>query len=223
MHSFLEIYKNSDSLHHAYYFVEHKTEEAIHKLKSFLEKTLGIETKGNPDFSHTKHETFSIEDARYLAESESRKNIDGKKKVFIIETNFITEEAQNALLKVFEEPTEHTHFFIVSPQDIILPTLRSRLMVFEGQNSDASDENNILKMSLKDRLDYVKNLTEEIKDEEGTKQDAIAMVNQIEKKLYEEGVEKNIDKIKACETARRSLYNRGAPVKMILENLILNL
>ena len=53
------------------------------------------------------------------------------KKIFIIETGFFTREAQNSLLKVFEEePTEGTHFFVFTPSaETLLPTLRSRMVI----------------------------------------------------------------------------------------------
>ncbi len=224
MHSFLEIYKNSDTLHHAYYFVEHKVGEAVEKLKSFLEGEMGIRIAGNPDFFHKKFETFTILDARNITESESRKDLGGEKKIFIIETDFITEEAQNALLKVFEEPTEGTHFFIISPQEILLPTLRSRMLVIDSKNiSQESSGGNILSKNLKERLALVKEITDVIKDEEMTKQDAISLLNEIERELYQKGTENVSQELKFCEDARSSLYDRGAPIKIILENLMLSI
>ncbi len=223
MHSFLEMYKNSDSLHHAYYFVEHKLEEGVKKLKDFLEEKLGVKTVGNPDFSHRKYENFSIDDARLLNQGEMLRNFSGGKKIFIIETDFITEEAQNALLKVFEEPTEGTHFFIISPQEVLLPTLRSRMHVFANSESETLMSKSLFDMSLKDRLEVVKEITEGIKDDEKTKQDAISFLNSIEKELYEDGVLKNAEKLKVCEMTREALYDRGAPVKIILENLVISI
>lgn len=78
-------------------------------------------------------------------------------------------------------------------------------------------------MSMKERMDKVKDIVESIKDEEMTKQDAINLLNQIERDLYEEGVEKNKEKLKICEETRASLFDRGAPIKMILENLVLSI
>src|SRR5690348_4398318 len=123
MQQLIDFYKNSENLHHAYLFVTHEVEETVTKLKNFIEEHLGLKTSGNPDVTHHQFKTLTIDEARAIAESENRKNISGGRKIFIIETDFITEEAQNALLKVFEEPTLGTHFFLVSPQDTLLPTL----------------------------------------------------------------------------------------------------
>jgi len=217
------MYKNSDTLHHAYYFVEHKAEEAVHKLKEFLTEVVGVKIAGNPDFSHRKFDNFTIDDARSITQGESRKDFSGGKKIFIIETDFITEEAQNALLKVFEEPTIGTHFFIISPQDVLLPTLRSRMQVYVSEEEEKNIYENVLVMNLKERLEFVKDITEGIKDEDKTKQDAISFLNGIEKQLYEMGVEQNSEKLKICEQTRDSLYDRGAPIKIILENLVLSI
>src|SRR3989344_1549418 len=121
MQSLIDLYKNSEQLHHAYFFVAHKVEEEVAKLKHFLEEHVGVQTTGNPDVTHHQFKTLTIDGARDIALASERKDFSGNKKIFIIEADFITEEAQNSLLKVFEEPTLGTHFFIISPQDILLP------------------------------------------------------------------------------------------------------
>lgn len=71
-------------------------------------------------------ESFGIDDAR---EVRRRAYLSiGAKTFFIISAGQITHEAQNALLKIVEEPPQETHFFIFTPSaDALLPTLRSRL------------------------------------------------------------------------------------------------
>ncbi len=222
MHSFMELYRERETLHHAYLLVTHKIEEEASKLKHFLEEIVGIKTTGNPDYSHSKFETMTIADARTITESEMRKGIAGGKKIFVIETDFITEEAQNALLKVFEEPRDGTHFFIFSPQDTLLPTLKSRMMVFHGDKGEL-EVGSFLKLSMTERMDKVKEIVEEINDEEKTKQDAISFINNIESELHGSGVENKAKSLEACQFARKALLDRGAPIKMILENLVLSI
>ncbi len=194
----------------------------IPKLLSFIRDEVKVEVSGNPDFWHGIFNTFTISDARAISLSQESRDFQGGKKIFIIQTDFITEEAQNSILKVFEEPTKGTHFFIISPQDMLLPTLRSRMQVII-HNSDELKLESVLKMKLSDRLSKVKEIVEAISDEEKTKQDAIAFLNRIEKELYSEGVEKSAYKLRVCEDARQSLYDRGAPVKIILENVLLTI
>lgn len=226
MNSFLEFYKKSELLHHAIFFIEDKIDEAVFELKKFIRQSLGFNISGNPDFYHRKFENFTIDDARFVTDNENRKSLLGGKKIFIIETDFITLEAQNALLKVFEEPSRDTHFFIISPQDILIPTLKSRMQIFGSLEEDKSvlkNSKTILDMDMKERLEIVKEIVDGIKDEEMTKQDAISFLNKVEKTLYEKGVEETSSALLVCQKTRESLYDRGAPIKMILENLVLSL
>lgn len=221
MKAFIDLYKNSENLHHAYFFVEHDVDKFFNELKKFFEETLGVLTSGNPDFWHGVFGTLTVDDAKAITSNSARKDFSGGRKVFVIQAEFITEEAQNALLKVFEEPTPGTHFFIISPQDMLLPTLRSRMMIMGGGEREIKTES-ILALSLAERLTRVKKVVDAISDEESTKQDAIILLNQIEKELYVLGTEKKGRELKICAEARNALYDRGAPVKMILEHVMLS-
>jgi DNA polymerase III delta prime subunit len=232
MQQLIDSYNQSKNLHHAYFLVG-EGEQIFLELKDFLEKSVEVKTLGNPDFWYGKFDTLKIDEARQIAESQERKSFNTDKsgnldtacpsrKIFVIQTDFITEEAQNALLKVFEEPTVGTHFFIISPQDMLLPTLRSRMVVIvESQKSIKSES--ILGTKFSERLARVKEITEAIKDEEATKQDAIAFINQVEMELHSQGVVKSARALEVCELARASLYDRGAPIKIILENVMLSI
>ncbi|MEQ1499972.1 MAG: hypothetical protein ABL917_01200 [Parcubacteria group bacterium] len=221
MQQLIDSYSKSKTLHHAYFLVG-EVEELFLKLSEFLQEEVGVKIAGNPDFWHGKFQNFNIENSRDISTRQERKDFSLGKKVFIIQTDFITEEAQNSLLKVFEEPTPGTHFFIISPQDILLPTFRSRVQVIYSNKGDKA-KTKFLDMKMKERLALVKEITDEISDEEKTKQDAIALLNQIETELYEAGVEKSAKALEVASLARQSLYDRGAPIKVILENLMLSI
>jgi len=230
-------FNQSGTLHHAYFIVGDSS--VLLLLNTFLEEQVKIKTRANSDFWHGKFATFTIDNARSLASSQERKafgeNLEVTrdstkghnegKKIFIIETDFITEEAQNALLKVFEEPTAGTHFFIISPQDTLLPTLRSRVQIIEFESSQIKklESESILALTLAERMVKVKEITEGISDEEKTKQDAITFLNTIEKELYEKGVEKYSKSLAITVAARESLYARGTPIKMVLEHVVLTI
>ena len=208
-------------------------ETARKSVEDFLQKNFKIKIgSANSDLQNIVCDTLTIDAARKIALDASRKSFDGGRKFFLIETNIITEEAQNALLKIFEEPNAGTHFFVIMPQDILLPTLRSRMQVvnvarmlvaMRGQKQKGVFDTEILKTKIADRLAFVKEITNGISDEEKTKQDAVALLNQIESELYQKGVEKEADNLVLCQRTRASLYDRGAPVKMILENLMISL
>lgn len=220
MDTLIASFGQSGTLHHAYFVVGDSS--VVVPLQAFLQNEVGVKTQGNPDFWHGKFPTFTIDNARSLSFSQEAKEFAGGKKIFIIETDFITEEAQNALLKVFEEPTVGTHFFIISPQDTLLPTLRSRVQTIIHSTNEEKTES-ILNLTLVERLGKVKEITEGISDEEKTKQDAIVFINNIEKELYEKGVQKFPEALAITESARASLYARGTPIKMVLEHVILTI
>ncbi len=79
--------------------------------------------------------TLGIDDARELSHTQLMKTAEGSVAVFLIETEFMTREAQNALLKTLEEPSPRTHFILVTPHpQLLLPTLRSRLEYLESSS-----------------------------------------------------------------------------------------
>lgn len=220
MEKLLDFYRNTKNLHHAYFLVGDK-KTIVPFLFDFLSNEVGLEISGNPDFFVGEFHNFDIENARSLVSLGDKKDFSGGKRIFILQTDFINLEAQNSLLKLFEEPIQGVHFFVISPQDTLLPTLRSRVQVI-FEESNVFDTENILSFSIKKRLEKIKDIVDAIGDEEGTKQDAIDFINKIEKELYTMGLEKNSKQLEICEMARIALFDRGAPVKMILEHVLLN-
>jgi hypothetical protein len=97
----------NDLNHHAYGLVGFSSDD----LHGHLKKVHKISAQGNPDFFHQKYDTFGIDEGRRIKEMHSSKSFSaGSKKIFIVEVRSLTHEAQNSLLKIFEEPHEHTHF-----------------------------------------------------------------------------------------------------------------
>ncbi len=124
------------NLHHAILF-EGQGEYALSKILEFLKDTLSIEVVGNPDFHITTTDKFSIDNARTLERLASQTPF-GTCNVFILHIETILHEAQNALLKLLEEPKENTHFVIIIPsRHTLLETVQSRL---EYQGKVASVE-----------------------------------------------------------------------------------
>lgn len=223
MDNFFKSTKRVDDLHHAYLFVGDQAQIQT-KLLDFLQNDLKIQTHGNPDFKLLKYENLTVDDAREIKDSSEKKNLTEGHMFFILSIETISAEAQNSLLKVFEEPSENTHFIIVSPQDNFLPTLKSRMqIVYSDAVISGEKVKSVLSLNIKERLDRVKAITEAISDEEATKQDAINFLNEIEDELYKQGVQKYKKELSVCAEARLSLLDRGAPVKMILENLVLSI
>src|SRR3989344_7787287 len=116
---------NKNNSHHAY-LIEGSRDEIVPEICEFLEST-GMKISGNPDFYHIALDSFKIDDARNLKSLVNEKSVTPGTKAFIISANQLLLEAQNTLLKMFEEPTPDTVFFLIVPDaDALLKTLVSR-------------------------------------------------------------------------------------------------
>lgn len=207
--------------HHAYCLVNVQSDQIL----ATLFKVHKIETKANPDFFHEKYETLGIDESRRIKEIHSSKSfVTGSKRIFIIETSNITHEAQNSLLKIFEEPHEFTHFFILMPSaSTLLPTLRSRLLIIEGEKGerDQSEIKKFLKLSPKDKIAYVDEIAKDISDEKLEKSDAVKFLSSLELVLSE-NTEKNQRPLKAILKARDYMNDRSPSIKQLLEFVALS-
>jgi hypothetical protein len=223
----LKTFAATGNLHHAY-LLEGEREKVRPHLLAFFEDEVQMLTRGNPDFWYGEFDTFGIEEGRIVQDLQSKKAFDTRK-VFVIALNSITHEAQNSLLKVFEEPTANTHFFVLAPSiEIFLPTVLSRLTVIrrdpqslEIKVSKKSLENVFLETRPPQRLELLKDL---IEDKEKSK--VILFLNNLEKLLKSDTRMNSIsseqifvfDQIIKC---RGYLYDRSPSIKMILEHLSL--
>ncbi|MCC7004690.1 hypothetical protein IT397_02115 [Candidatus Nomurabacteria bacterium] len=225
--SFFKKIINKNKLHHAY-FLEGKRIAIISELNSFLESELKFEINNNPDYICREYEVFGIDEAREIIDIHSKKAL-GEFKIFIIAFHFITHQAQNALLKILEEPSSNSHFFLVSKSiDDFLPTLKSRLERVDarkivGEDIWPQEAEKFLKLSLKDKLSYSKNFSDQIKDEESSKSDVVCLIDEIKKILV-----KRMSKEKSKEIAivlekiiklKKYLSSPSASVKMILDSV----
>ena len=165
MHIFENFDKNN--LHHAY-LIEGKKEEIIPLIFVFL-KEIGINTTNNFDFNQIDLDTLKIEDARNIKTQSIEKSISLEKKVFLISTNNFLGNAQNTLLKMFEEPIENTLFFLIVPDtSILLPTLLSRLYLIKTDGNfknELKEAKEFLKMSLNERILLIKDMMAKNKDD----------------------------------------------------------
>jgi hypothetical protein len=112
------------------YFITGEREEGIANATEFIERELGLAAVGNPDVMVFRHGLFSVDDARALRARADLSPTTGDHKVLIVSTSRLFHEAQNALLKLFEEPPAGTTLILIIPAEgMLLPTLRSRLQV----------------------------------------------------------------------------------------------
>ncbi|MFA6314876.1 MAG: hypothetical protein WC648_00690 [Candidatus Paceibacterota bacterium] len=210
------------------------------ELRLFLDKEHSLKMIGNPDYFYRHYESLSIDDAREIKTAHSMRptSMLGKK-VFVIKMNAITIEAQNALLKLLEEPAEYAYFFLIIPgEHLLLPTVKSRLSFIrskisrrqdEGDNSTASDTSsleikNFVKGTYVKRLDIVKKLLDQITKEKKTKQDAIDFLDGVQSFIYnEKNDKKRNESLTIIENARKYMNDRSPSIKILLEYVAVNL
>ena len=155
------------NLHHANLLVG-APEQAESYLHSLCDRW-GIRLPNNPDFFAFKMETFGIEEARELRLLSTRKAVSGQAlgKIFFIAPMRLTLEAQNTLLKTFEDPFPRTYFFLATRvESLIVPTLRSRMQtirVSQDLTLGSRDAETFLSLSIKDRLLFARSFALEEK------------------------------------------------------------
>lgn len=200
--------------HHAY-CVEGGAEEARAFARALVE---GAETEA-PEVHTLIVPSFSIDDARELQERASRAptGVGARRQCFVLAADVFTREAQNALLKVFEEPTTGTHFFVfVRHADLLLPTLRSRMEDFsltpsvrEKEKKFEQEAAAFLHAPLSERLARARRIADALADEKMTRGEAIAFVSALARAAPGE----------ATVRAENYAFDRSPSFKLLLEHL----
>ena len=194
--------------HHAYYI-----EDSPAQFDAYKEQI--------PHFVAQKYERFGIDEARALTQLASLKNISGEA-VFLLALGSITSEAQQALLKLLEEPQKGTTFILLLPHGLLLPTLRSRMLEYpkiQITNDKSQTISKFLIANQKERSDFITKL---LKDEDGAKERVRDFVNALEVALAKD-VKKNKQGLADIATVRDYLGDRAPSMKMLLEHLALSL
>lgn len=111
--------------------------------------------------------TLDVDTAREIAERTTRKVAEHAKRRFIISFSRATSSAQNALLKSLEEPARGIEIIVIVPRaDILIPTVRSRLM-FVKAIPIASEYDDFMELSLKERLAKISDVFSKTKQDDG--------------------------------------------------------
>lgn len=223
---------NLEKTHHAY-LIEGVYESSWPEIKKFLED-LNFKTENNPDFFTFLVDSFKIDDARKIRSLSSEKSISSsEKKIFIISANRFLLEAQNALLKMFEEPNPNTHLFIITPDtSALLKTLVSRFYLIKDKRENKIKEaESFIRMSIKDRLAFIKENFAS-KDEEGeavsVRTEVSRFLDSLEEALHNKFFKKdyrqtiNTSLFDQVFIAREYLRQNGSSPKSLLEGVALS-
>lgn len=197
-------------------------------------------------FYAREYERFGIEEARELQSVASLKHYESG--IFLLSVSSFTSEAQQAMLKLFEEPQQGTQFIVLVPHGTLLPTLKSRMMEYpekldtaqqlgmgksavDGKNSSAGPNGlrglfyqqaqTFLAASGKERSDFIAKL---LRDDEGTRERVRDFVNALEAQLHKRvGEPKAREALADIAMVRDYLRDRSPSLKMLLEHLALAL
>ena len=217
-----------DNLHHAY-LIEGEYDQVFPELLSYLKEHKLI--AGPNDVYQNSSETLTIDLSRLIKVQQAEKSAH---KFFILGANFFTREAANSLLKVFEEPTPGTHFFLITPNPHLLPaTLRSRLHFISAENKKGikpevlEEAKKFLAASHSQRIKIIEEFLKKFEDlevgENNMKSRALAWLNVIETILHDSGkdTKEKVYEFEELAKVRDYIADRGASAKMLLEHLAL--
>lgn len=174
----------------------------------------------NPDV-HIRHfETFGIEEARDIGRLASLRSLGGAA-LFVLGISSITSEAQQALLKLFEEPQQGVTFILLVPHGALLATLRSRCLPYPQKLEDKPEAGNaaeFLSEPYKMRSAMIAELLNE--DDEGISERVREFLNTLETALYERPTRSTIrEGLQDIGKIRSYLGDRAPSYKMLLEHL----
>lgn len=171
------------------------------------------------EIQDTYFERFGIDDARRLVATANNLPANEDVQTLVVRADFVTLEAQNALLKILEEPPETTRLVFVLPEGFqVLPTLLSRFSIITTSGTDtknATEEFRLFQSQVyAERLRAV---------EVSTKKKDLAWQQAIKQGLLIHLLQEKSDCLAELEYVASHLLTRGASNKFLLEHLSLTL
>jgi DNA polymerase-3 subunit gamma/tau len=164
------------------------------------------------DFKEINSANFrGIESVRELINSSRYHTIGGGSRIWLIdEVHQMTRDAQNAMLKILEEPPEKNYFILCTTDpNKLLPTIRGRCVTFQMNVLNEDEMFSLLRRIVKaEGQKLVKNVyTQIIEDAQGHPRNAIQI---LEKVL-------NADDDKRLEMARQSAEAQSQSIELCRE------
>lgn len=212
MHSLYDTL-GTQTLHHAYIIRDHTP--CGGELRTLIAKAYP-----EHEMVHVTTDVFGIEESRrVVAQVHVRA---GRDRFFILEAHAITAEAQNALLKVLEEPPSKNHFFVCVPHECqVLATLRSRVHeIRRGDNHAESTRAEVfLALPHARRIAHLEPLLKE-KDVVGARM----LIADIERYAHAHGwMYREPEAIRHLFSVREAIAQSGAPLKVLIESIALTM
>lgn len=184
------------------------------------------------EFRHTDlivFESVSIgtDDVDLITDFNSRRAL-GKNKVMIISTQAITIPAQNALLKIIEEPSPNTFFFFIIPsKSQVLPTLLSRFkettleIKIEHSSNLALNPENFLKQPIATRMEIIKEIVVFLDKEKVTRGEVCEFITEVITGWHKLNKRPKKESVKAIIAVEHFMRDSASSMKLCLEYLAL--
>lgn len=203
-----------DALHHTY-IISGDREHAFSAVLEFIEKDCGVTVLGNQDVFAKTYDSFYIDDARGIRDLQQHTTLDTTQ-FFVLSMKEITHQAQNALLKITEDPTTDTCFFVLVPNhQVLLPTLLSRAVLIEYKSENNEYRKTVQEFvdaSVKERLQIIEPFHP--KNKEGVDKEKIGQfLSALETAIRDRQALHDVYDVK------KKLQARGVSVKTLLEHL----
>lgn len=177
-----------------------------------------MERAPGADVEHIIVERFTIGEARTFRTNATLRPFIRPYRTFVLAFTDATGEAQNALLKTLEEPVGSTQIYVVVPRlDILIPTVRSRLVHFDTTNIDSARSSSgatFLASSYSERLATI---AEKVKEKDSVWiEDVLSAVERAATDKKDPALMREIIFV------RTHIRAAGASKKMLLEHLALS-
>ncbi|HEX5774579.1 MAG TPA: hypothetical protein VFY28_01305 [Candidatus Paceibacterota bacterium] len=201
----------------------------IEDARTYGAQALGLPAGSSPDVILLTYGLFPVEDARRVGETIAHAPLLHERTLTIIAAERIYHEAQNALLKLFEEPPAHAVLVLVVPAEgQLLSTLRSRLAPLpRSRTQGARRTHPFLAAAPLEREKMVAKLLDRARsggdeDKQAARAEAIRLVEDLIRAVYalEESEERAL-LLRELDRFLPILHERSAPLKLIFEHLLL--
>ncbi len=210
---------NVDHLHHAYVLLGDIT-ESHRKLRNFFDESV-LDTQ----WLDYQYEKLGIDEVRDELKMVLSERTDGR--FIVISAERFPTDAQQAFLKILEEPAENTHIFILLPaQVVVLETIQSRVVTVYTDDLSQTRQlfpiKSFLFEPIPERLDRIESLVKERGKEDALQPYEVhQFLDQLESALYAVFTKKPTaqlsESFNAIRDGRTWAGQTGFPMKNIVE------
>lgn len=188
-------------------------------VRELVRDTLTAQESENITYIEESEDTLSIDTVRKLHERLRTRVAPTEKRIVLISFSLGTHEAQNALLKVCEEPGDNTTLFFSTPSaHALLSTLHSRTQEIVHQTHMHKNESDIdiqtfVASPYTERFEMIKPLIEE-----KNKEQMVRFLNALEEYTVHNAKDsEKISFLHTLELVRSYVLERGCSPKLLLD------